>query len=78
MSGTYSGLPFSSTIEAVTSPQWEKIREVIQSRKIKQIFYGVGGVPKKFDDIIYPELLKNYNKVNQSSDGGLLLYELKR
>lgn len=78
LTGTFSSLPYSSTIEAVTSLQWKKIREVIESKKTKQIFYGVGIVPGKFNDIIYPALLENYNKTGQSADGGLLLYEVKK
>ncbi|MDO8733925.1 MAG: hypothetical protein Q7K21_02045, partial [Elusimicrobiota bacterium] len=78
MTETFSALPFSSSKEALASFDWEKIRDVIKSKKAKQIFYGIGGVPDKFNRIIYPELLKNYVKVSQSTDGGLILYEAKQ
>lgn len=77
LTGTFSGLPYSSAIEAVASWQWETIKDVIKSKKIKQIFYGIGGVPEKFNQIIYPEILKNYIEVKENADGGLILYEAK-
>lgn len=75
--GTFSGLPFGSSKDALTTFDWEKIRDVINSRKVKQIYYSPGGIPDKFDLIIYPALMANYVKVNQSADGALILYEAK-
>jgi len=77
LTGTYSGLPFCSTIEAVTTLQWERIKEVIKSKKIKQIFYGINSMPKKFDLVIFTELSENYKKVKQTADGSMMLYEAK-
>ncbi|OGS46180.1 MAG: hypothetical protein A2539_05000 [Elusimicrobia bacterium RIFOXYD2_FULL_34_15] len=76
VSKTFSGLPFCSTIEAVTSPQWEKIRDVIESKKVGQIFYSNMGMPEKFDLIIKPAILKNYKNTKISPDGSIFLYEL--
>jgi hypothetical protein len=75
--GTFSGLPFASSKDALTSFDWEKIRDLIKSRKVQQVYYNPGGVPDKFDRIFYPELTANYFKVNQSADGALILYEAK-